>query len=250
MAQKETRKRRGHIYGFIFWLCLIIIIAPFAVLGWIIYSAMQDQGMPVIGNRYDGDLDPAITRSMLEQVESTVKNVPGIEKAFTSMPTATLRVYADIADDANVEAASAKANEIYAAVASVLDPNVYFTQTGTKKMYDLEIHVYNFNKEPETRSYSDIVADPKTDSYVYVIETKTSGMAEPRVDLVSAPKDAELAKSLRESAAAREKNVSPTPTPDGGDVEVPDEDAPEGEEIDTGEEGGEDAGEPDTGQGD
>ena len=143
-----------------------------------------------MGNRYDGDLDPAITRSMLEQVESTVKNVPGIEKAFTSMPTATLRVYADIADDANAEAASAKANEIYAAVASVLDPNVYFTQTDTKKMYDLEIHVYNFNKEPETRNYTDIVADPKEDGYVYVIETKTSGMSEPRLDLVSAPKDA------------------------------------------------------------
>jgi hypothetical protein len=172
MAQKKTRKRRGHIYGFIFWLCLIIIIAPFAVLGWIIYSAMQDQGMPVIGNRYDGDLDPAITRSMLEQVESTVKNVPGIEKAFTSMPTATLRVYADIADDANVEAASAKANEIYAAVASVLDPNVYFTQTGTKKMYDLEIHVYNQNKDEDN-------------NFVYVIETLTSSMEQPVVQLVS-----------------------------------------------------------------
>ena len=216
---------------------------------------MQDQGAPVIGNRYDGDLDPAITRTQLEQVEAAVKGMEGVENAYVNMPTATLRVYADIANDANGEAAVAKANEIYATVASLLDPNVYFTQSGGKKMYDLEIHVYNFVKEPETRKYSEIVANPVEDGYVYVIETKSSNMAEPQAQVVSSPKNAELAAQLRADAAAREAaeeaKKNGEPTPDSGEVDVTDgEEEGEGEDIDTGEEGGEPAGEADTGQGD
>ncbi len=254
MAQKKKSKRKGHIYGLVFWLCLIILIAPFAVLGWVIYSAMQDQGVPVIGNRYEGDLDPAITRTQLEQVEAAVKKVEGVESAFVSMPTATLRVYADVNDDATAETINVKTDELFNAVASVLNPAVYFKQTETKKMYDLEIHVYNFVKEPETRKYEEIVADTTDDGFVYMIETLNSGMEIPLKSLVSEPKDAELAKSLRESAAAREAKANqPSEAPaEGGEVEINDQDETEGsEDIDTGEEGGEvDNSEPDTGQGD
>ena len=64
-------------------------------------------------------------------------------------------------------------------------------------MYDLEVHVFNQNKDTEN-------------NFVYVIETKTSSMEAPIVQLVSEPIDAELAESLRQDV---ENRNNPTPTP-------------------------------------
>ena len=64
-------------------------------------------------------------------------------------------------------------------------------------MYDLEVHVFNQNKDTEN-------------NFVYVIETKTSSMEAPVIQLVSEPIDAELAESLRQAV---ENRNNPTPTP-------------------------------------
>lgn len=187
------KKRTGHFTGFLFWICLILLVTPPAVLGWILYSSQQDTGKPVLGNRYEGDLDPAITKDQMTAVETAVAGLEGIEAYRVEMPTATLRVYADIADDANADAARAKADEIYGTVTGILDPSVYFTQADGKKMYDIEIHVYNHQKSEETDD----------DGFVYVIKSKSSSMSEPRSQLVSQPVNAELAQKLRDETAQR-----------------------------------------------
>ena len=102
-------------------------------------------------------------------------------------------------DNANAENEKATAQSIYQAVTSVLDAGTYFTQTETKKMYDLEIHVYNLAKNRDS------------DEFAYVIETKTSSMTEPILNVVSEPIDAALAQQLRDNVENRDK---PTPTPD------------------------------------
>ncbi|MCR5795464.1 MAG: hypothetical protein K6G61_09025 [Solobacterium sp.] len=232
---KKQKKRNSHLTGVIFWICLILIVTPCAVLGWILFSSAQDTGNPVFGNRYDGDLNPAIQKEQLSQIESSVSSIGGVEKVSVVMPTATLRVYADISDSADSESAKNTANEIYSKVASVLDPKVYFTQGDGKKMYDLEIHVYNLTDNRES------------DSFVYVIETKTSSMDEPIQQLVSEPIDADLAQRLRDAVIERE---TATPTPEaveGGEVEIGGEDLPTEEEMneqgENGEESGEESGE-------
>lgn len=193
-AKKAAGKKRNlHTTGFIFWICLILIAAPVGVLGWILLSSMMDTGAPVLGNRYEGDLDPAITKDQMAEIETAVSGLEGIESSSVQMVTATMRVYADVPDDWGIDAVKGKADEIYNAVASVLDPAVYFTQADGRKMYDLEIHVYNLaeNREDE--------------SFVYVIRNKTSSMSEPITSVVSEPLDAELAQRLRDEAAERER---------------------------------------------
>ena len=192
MARK-VMKRRGHLTGFIFWLCVLLIAAPIGLMGWILYSSQKDSGAPVLGNRYEGDLDPAITKNQLEEIEQSIAAMEGVEKSFVRMPTATLRVYLDIADDAGADTAYAKASEAYGVVTSILDPAVYFTQSEGKKMYDMEIHVYNLDEDREA------------DNFVYVIETKNSKMEGPKAQLVSEPLDAELAQELRDAVARREE---------------------------------------------
>ncbi len=198
---KKTRrtKKKNRRTAVIFWVCLLLILAPFLVLGWILLSAWLDTGSPILGERYAGDLDPAITKSHLDEIRSTVNRMPGIDNVEVDLATATLRVYADVDDNANVEAERVTVEEIYSAVTNVLDPSVYFTQSGTKKMYDLEIHVYNLAKNRDS------------DEFAYLIETKTSSMDEPVLNIVSEPIDAALAQQLRDNVENRNK---PTPEPE------------------------------------
>ena len=132
-ARSLKKKNKTHRTGILFTICLILVLAPFVVLGWILFSSSMDTGTPVLGNRFEGDLDPAITKNQMNDVESAVKALGGQDNAFVTMTTATLRVYVDVADDANEETVNAKADEVYNTVASILDPAVYFTKTDSKK---------------------------------------------------------------------------------------------------------------------
>ena len=212
----------------VFWVALVLFLIPFLVLGYFIVSAALDTGKPVLGERYKDDHDPAITKSDISSVESAVKGISGVEKADVNLATGTLRVYADISDSANAETAQSTANQIFSAVTSVLNQGTYFTQNNGMKMYDLEIHVYNQDKDEEN-------------NFVYVIETLTSSMEQPVVQLVSEPIDAELAENLRQAV---ENRNNPTPTPAAyeltvseGDVEaLPDDTEPQPEQpAETGE---------------
>lgn len=191
--KKTVKRKKGHGTGILFTLCLLLVLAPFAVLGWILFSASLNTGAPVLGNRFEGDLDPAITSTQLNDVENAVAAVEGVDSSFISMTTATLRVYADVADDASEETVNAVADSLYAAVASVLDPSVYFTKTEDKKMYDMEIHVYTI---PER-------LNAEGENFIYVINTKTSNMSEPAKQTVSVAKNAEVAAKLRQDVEDR-----------------------------------------------
>lgn len=219
-ARQIKKKRKTHATGILFTVCLILVLAPFVVMGWILFSSSMDTGTPVLGNRYEGDLDPAITKSQLEEVETAVKGLSGQDDAFVTMKTATLRVYVDIADDANVDTANAKADEVYNTVASILDPAVYFTKTDSKKMYDMEIHVYTI---PER-------TDAEGENFVYVINTKTSNMSEPAKQTVSVAKDQAVADKLRQDVLDRQAAAEAEANADEGGEITGGEDVPaEGE---------------------
>lgn len=220
-ARSLNKKKKTHRTGILFTICLILVLAPFVVLGWILFSSSMDTGTPVLGNRFEGDLDPAITKNQLNDVENAVKALGGQDNAFVTMTTATLRVYVDVADDANEETVNAKADEVYNTVASILDPAVYFTKTDSKKQYDLEIHVYTL---PER-------TDAEGENFIYVIDTKTSNMAEPQKQTVSVAKDQAVADQLRQAVLDRQAaaSASAEAQQNGGEItggeDVPNDDA-------------------------
>lgn len=198
-VKRNVTKKQMRRVRFVFWLCLLLLLIPALAFGWIILSAALDTGSPILGDRYKDDLDPAITKAELDNIKNEVGSLSGVDKSEVHMATATLRVYADISDNASVDSAKSTADRVYKTVTSVLDPNVYFSQSDGKKMYDLEVHVYNK------------VSDADDESVVYVIQTKTSSMESPVTQIVSEPIDAELAQQLRDNVENRGK---PTPTPD------------------------------------
>lgn len=198
-VKKPVTKKQMRRVRIVFWVCLLLLLIPALVFGWILLSAALDTGSPILGDRYEGDLDPAITKADLDTIKNNVEDIGGVEKAEVHMATATLRVYADISDNTSIDTAKSIADNVYRVVTQTLDPSVYFAQSDGKKMYDLEVHVYNK------------VSEANDESVIYVIETKTSSMEAPITQVVSEPIDADLAQQLRDNVENRGK---PTPTPD------------------------------------
>lgn len=200
-SKKNDRSTKILIVG-----CVLIAI-PFLILGWILISASMNTGKPINGDRFMNDLDPAIKKEQISEVESKIKSEASVESVKVELVTATLRVYVDAENSITEEAATALAKKAYDDVASVLTMNTYFTSSNGKKMYDLEIHVYNS------------LDKAGSDSYVYVIESKSSTMAESKIQTVSKPLDAELAQQLRDELEEK-RNPTTTKDPNSGVDEV------------------------------
>lgn len=196
VSRKKAKRRSLSVSSIILIFGSLLIITPFIVLGWILLSASLDTGTPILGDRYVGDLDPAISKSDISNVKKSVDGINGVEASSVELATATLRVYVDVEDSYSDTQASDVAKSAYDSVLGVLDVNKYFTQTDSKKMYDLEIHVYNLKKNRDQ------------DNFSYVILTKTSSMSDSKIQVVSTPIDAELAQQLRDDVEARN---NPTP---------------------------------------
>ncbi len=209
MAKTVRKKKKSRAYKrtrFVFWTVFILFITPFVILGYILFSAAGDTGKPILGDRYEGDLNPSITSDQLKQISSAVKGMSGVEDTHCNLAAGTLRIYADISDDASADAASSLASSIYDEVSSVLDPSVYFSQHDNMKMYDLEIHVYTEDSDADAADF------------VYVVMTKTSSMDAPETQLVSEPVDADLAEELRRKV--EERNQPAPSASSGGEMSV------------------------------
>lgn len=163
--------------------CAVIAI-PILLFGGILISASLNTGTPITGDRLKGDLDPAITKSDITSIETSMKSINGVDDVKIELKVATLRIYLDTTDVMTPEVAEEIGNEAYDKLLTLLGKSTYFTSTGSKKMYDIEIHVYNDSVNTES------------DNFVYVIVSKNSTMNDPIARLVSEPLDAELAAQI------------------------------------------------------
>ena len=165
---------------------LLIIAVPCAAFLYILLSAQAATGTAISGDRFTGDLDPAITETQMANVVTSVETIEGVESAEVILKSATVRVYVDTLDEMTPEVAEGIANQAYEKLTAECDPSVYFTQTASKKMYDIEVHAYNLTENRDS------------EEFVYVILSKSSSMEAPIARLVSEPLDSELATQLLE----------------------------------------------------
>ncbi|MCI5723576.1 MAG: hypothetical protein MR283_06165 [Erysipelotrichaceae bacterium] len=218
MSQNNNRRKFTTLH-IVFTVCFILIFVPAIYFGWMLVSTYLDSHSPVLGNRYENDLNPAITKDQLTQVDNAVSQIEGVDSHEVHLATGTLRVYIDVADDATPETVQAISDSAYQAVVGVLDPAVYFSQANGMKMYDLEIHTSNI---PDGRD---------AEYFVYGINTKTSSMDSPQYQLVSVPKNAEIAQSLRDAVEARKAAEAAAEAEQQAQQDQPAEEQPaEGEE--------------------
>ena len=183
---KEKKKGRMDAASWIIIVGLLIIAIPCAAFLYILLSAQAATGTAISGDRFTGDLDPAITETQMANVVTSVETIEGVESAEVILKSATVRVYVDTLDEMTPEVAEGIANQAYEKLTAECDPSVYFTQTASKKMYDIEVHAYNLTENRDS------------EEFVYVILSKSSSMEAPIARLVSEPLDSELATQLLE----------------------------------------------------
>lgn len=182
-APKSQKVKQGHK---LVWLTLIIIAIPCFLIGYVLITSMGQQNQPVIGNRFrQGDLDPKITQDQLNQIQSSVSEIGGVESATVNLNSATLRVHLNTADDASSEQIEAIVNEAYERINAILPIDQYFTNNENGKMYDIEVDGYNFLVDD---------AHPQ-DSQIYIKITKT-GAGFRVTDYLTVPKDETLVSQI------------------------------------------------------
>ena len=183
--KKKKTKAGGGKSKILYWIAGIVILIPVLLLGWIYLSAKESSGSPT-----------AITEEQLDKVKSAMK-LDGVESVEVNLISATLRINIDTKDDASSAKVKSIMNEAYDKVNDILPIKKYFTNNDSDKMYDLEVHVYNF------------IPDDKhsADDQIYKIKTKTAAAKKPNVSTPSSPKNKSVAeKLLKQQEEAAKKN--------------------------------------------
>ena len=184
-TKKTKNKKRKLSRAALIIICgIIIILIPCLILGGILLSAALQTGNPIFGDRYKGDLEPAITETNMENIEKSVSSISGVEKCDAVLTSGQLRINVDTKDSLSSEEIETLVDEVYAKVKSELPIGTYFTSGNGKKMYDLAINVYNFIKKDD-------------ESMIYYILNKNAMMDGESIQCVSEPLDADLAAELR-----------------------------------------------------
>ena len=181
ISNKRKKLSKG---GIVLLVGVIVILIPCLVFGGILLSAALKTGTPVVGSRFDNDLDPSITSSDTKTIESNIKALSGVEDCTIELQSAQYRVNVDADDSLTDKEIESLIVDVYNEVNKTLSISTYFTSTDSKKMYDLAINVYNF-------------VDSDDDNMIYYLLTKNSTMDTYSVQCVSSPLDEDLAKELR-----------------------------------------------------
>lgn len=198
--ESKGRKKKLSTSGLVLIIGIIIIAIPCLIFGGILLTSALETGKPVIGNRFDNDLTIEITSSDISSIEDAVGSIPGVEKVETDgTTTGQLMVLVDIGDISNEEEATEIAKQAYDKVIAVLPVSTYFSSSDGNKNYDLSIHVFNRSD-----------ANDDYDTWSYVVYTKNAMMDVPDLQVVSSPKDENLAKELRGELESVEIQIDET----------------------------------------
>lgn len=190
MEKKVKKKKKLSRSAMVLMISSIIILIPCLVFGGILLISAMQNDKPVLGSRYDNDLNPAITETNTANIKSSIESLSNVESVEIVMTTAQYRINVDTNDTVSHDQVKEIAEQVYDVVTKELPVSTYFTKSSDgMKMYDLSVTVYNY--------IPDGSADPSWYSYVI---TKNSSMADKQGQYVSEAQDENLAAELRGEA--------------------------------------------------
>lgn len=195
MTQKTTKKtkkrRRISVSAVILVIGIVIILIPFGILAYLIYGATLGTGTPLFGSRFTNDLNPAITQEKVDALDTSISGLTGVEEASLNLRAATLRITIDTTDTLVATEISELTKQVYQQIDTALPVATYFKSDDVKKMYDLEITVYNLKDKPDEATYFQFIL------------VKNANMETWAIQEVSKPLDPEIAKALQDALAAK-----------------------------------------------
>jgi hypothetical protein len=194
-TKKTKKRRRISVASVILVLGIVILMIPVFTFAYLLYGATMGTGTPLFGNRFANDLNPAISKTQISTLQTTIKGLASVEGDVVDLKAATLRISVDTLDTLDEAGVKALASQIYDTVQTVVPLQTYFTSDEIKKMYDLEIHVFNLKDGKDKPGY------------FYFIITKNANMEKFEIQEVSKPLNPQLAQELRDAL-----NKAQTPT--------------------------------------
>lgn len=196
MNRKNTKKssktnNKDKKPNTILWIGLVVILVPCLILLYILLGTKEKAGQPVVGDRFEGELDPQITDEQLNSIREALvfENAENVE---VNLISATLRITINANDDISSDGALALANAAYDKAMEVLPAETYFTNVKDEdgkmktKMYDIEVQVYNVLKQD----------NPNNIGLIYFVKSKSANMSEPILNNFASPKNEEVANEL------------------------------------------------------
>lgn len=190
---KKKKKRDWSFYAII--ICLVIIAVPSIWIAWESISASMKGGSPLLGSRFDDDLEPPIEKEQLETLATKLEALETVESVEVNLTTATLRIYLLVPQETSGDTMNEIVDQAYATVIEDLPIATYFTTEGTRQMYDLDISVVNM-KEATAETLPE---------FRYYLLTKSSIMSEPYTQVLSTPISPEFIDQLKRDQEAEKK---------------------------------------------
>lgn len=163
---------------------VIVLLVPIIALAVVVIGTSEKTGEPAVGDRFTNQLNPAISEEQKTVVKNAI-NFTENESVNVYLESATFKVFINVKDNTSLERIKEIAAQTYAKINTVLPIDTYFQNKDKTKMYDLEIHVYNF-----------MVNQTQESGQIYVVESKTAAGTTPVVDVRTAPKNAEETNKL------------------------------------------------------
>lgn len=185
-----NKKMKMSMKSMIYIIAIAVIIVPLLLLGIIFLSTKEKSGSPTFGDRYKTSLDPAITTEQITELQGLLV-YEDVETVEVNLKSATLRITLDTNDNVGSDRMSAILNDAYKKVDKVLPVKTYFTNAEGKKMYDLDIHAYNF-----------MAQEDNTKGWVYKELIKNASGKKAVIDTLSSPRDKETSDTLLQQQEA------------------------------------------------
>lgn len=161
----------------LYTVAIIVVVIPVLLLGYIYITTKENKGTPTVGSRFDDELTTKITSEDVQKVKDALV-FESAESVEVNLTSATLRITVDMKDDSDSDDVDQVLKQTYDKINELLPVKTYFTNQDTTKMYDLDIHVYNF-----------IPTDDQTDGWVYKEMVKNAANKKAVTDTLSSPKD-------------------------------------------------------------
>lgn len=200
--QKTQTKKKSHnkLYSkifkgnAIFWAGLVFFSIPVIILLVILLQSSLATGNVIEGNRFNNDLEPEITEAMISNVQSELEAL-SVQSVSVNLHAATVIVSIKVDPDLAAESFADIATEAVDVIDRAIAIDTYFTSTDAKKMYDLQIDVYNMSMTDDSVN-------------LHTILTKNGNMTEWAIQDVSTAVNPDLAAELLAALEAKNNPVT------------------------------------------
>jgi hypothetical protein len=188
---KKHFKFKFTFSNIVFALGIAFILIPSLVIGIILLQSTLQTGSVITGNRFNNDLEPAITSDLIGLTEDAINTLSDVSVNEINLKAATLRITLTIPSGLQEEDRLELVQSTLDKVNGVIPFTEYFSATDTKKMYDLELN------------FIDKVGDTKT-TYIQVV--KNANMDTWSIQDLLVPMNPELAQQLIDELNAETEN--------------------------------------------